>query len=91
MADGRWKISRGILAVVSAFAVFMVVSLLAFLAARYLLDGILLPTVIAIFCGFAAATVLNATDVLARRTGRQQAGGRDRADRDNQCEDGSAP
>ncbi len=76
---------------VSAFTIFMVVSLLAFLAARYLLNGILLPTVIAIFCGFAAATVLNATDVLARRTGRQQAGGRDRADCDKQCEDGSAP
>ena len=39
----------------SSLAAFVVVSLLAFLAAQYLFDGILLPTVTAVFCGFAAA------------------------------------
>ena len=32
-----------------------VVSLLAFLAAQYLFDGLPLPTVTVVFCGFAAA------------------------------------
>lgn len=91
MADGRWKIGRGILAVVSALAAFVVVSLLAFLAARYLLNGILLPTVIAIFCGFAAATVLNATDILARRTRRGPGGGENGSEDDARRDDDRAP
>jgi hypothetical protein len=46
-------------------------------------DGIFWPAVISVFCGLAAATVLNATDVMARRSGRNPtdseagAGGRD--------------
>ena len=55
---------------VLSLAAFVVVSLLAFLAARYLLDGILSPTVIAVFCDFAAATILNTTNIMARRTER---------------------
>jgi hypothetical protein len=54
------------LAVVSSLVVFVVVSLLAFLVALRFVEGVIWPAVIGVFCGFAAATVLNATDVMAR-------------------------
>ena len=38
-------------------------------------DGVAWPVVIGVFSGFAAATVLNATDVLARRSRRGRRGG----------------
>ncbi len=65
---------------VSSLVVFVVVSLLAFLAALRFVDGVIWPAVICVFCGFAAATVLNATDVMARWSRRDptdsRAGGR---------------
>jgi hypothetical protein len=44
------------------------------LSSRFV-DGVAWPAVIGVFCGFAAATVLNATDVMARRKGRDSTGG----------------
>lgn len=73
-AGGRWEIGRSTVAVMVSLVGFAVASLLAFLAARLLFDGILLPAAIGVFCGLAVATVLNATDVLARRTRREPGG-----------------
>jgi hypothetical protein len=61
--------------VVLSLVVFVVVSLLAFVVALRFVDGVAWPAVIGVFCGFAAATVLNATDVMAQRTGWDPAGG----------------
>ena len=55
--------------------VVFVISLFAFLLALRFVDGVAWPAVIGVFCGFAAATVLNATDVMARRKGRDSTGG----------------
>jgi hypothetical protein len=55
--------------------VVFVISLFAFLLALRFVDGVAWPAVIGVFCGFAAATVLNATDVMARRKGRDPTGG----------------
>jgi membrane protein implicated in regulation of membrane protease activity len=66
--------------VVLPLIVFVVVSLLASMVALLLFDGVAWPVVIGVFSGFAAATVLNATDVLARRSsrgGEGSVGGRD--------------
>jgi membrane protein implicated in regulation of membrane protease activity len=61
--------------VVLSLVVFVVVSLLAFVVALRFVDGVAWPAVIGVFCGFAAATVLNVTDVMARRKGRDSTGG----------------
>jgi hypothetical protein len=61
--------------VVLPLIVFVVVSLLASMVALLLFDGVAWPVVIGVFSGFAAATVLNATDVLARRSRRGRRGG----------------
>jgi membrane protein implicated in regulation of membrane protease activity len=74
------------LAVVLSLVVFVVVSLLAFFVALLFVDGVAWPVVIGIFCGLAAAVVLNATDVMARRSRRDSTG-----DRDNQRENGGVP
>jgi membrane protein implicated in regulation of membrane protease activity len=66
------------LAVVLSLAVF-VVPLLAFLVALLFVDGVAWPATIGVFCGLAAATALNATDITARRSRRDSIG-----DRDNQ-------
>ncbi len=63
------------MAVVSSLVVFVVISVLAFLVALRFVDGLAWPAVIGAFCGFAAATVLNATSVMARRSGRDPTGG----------------
>jgi membrane protein implicated in regulation of membrane protease activity len=63
------------LTVVLSLVVFVVVSLLAFVVALRFVDGVAWPAVIGVFCGFAAATVLNVTDVMARRKGRDSTGG----------------
>ena len=63
---------------VLSLVVFVVVSLLAFLVALLFVEGVIWPAVIGVFCGFAAATVLNATD--------SRAGGRD-----DQRENGRVP
>ncbi len=52
--------------------VAFVVSLLTFLVALLLFDGISWPVVFSVFCGWAAATVLNVTHVIARRSRRDQ-------------------
>jgi hypothetical protein len=59
--------------VVLSLVVF-VVSLFAFLLAFSFVDGVAWPAVIGVFCGL-VATVLNATDVMARRKGRDPTGG----------------
>jgi hypothetical protein len=80
------------LAVVLSLAVFVVVSLLAFLVALLFVDGVAWPAVIGVFCGFAAATVLNATDVMARWSRRDPTGGGDgTGGRDDQRENGRVP
>jgi membrane protein implicated in regulation of membrane protease activity len=61
--------------VVLSLVVFVVVSLLAFVVALRFVDGVAWPAVIGVFSGFAAATVLNVTDVMARRKGRDSTGG----------------
>ena len=63
---------------VLSLVVFVVVSLLAFVVALRFVDGVAWPAVIGVFCGFAAATVLNVTDVMARRKGRDSTGGETR-------------
>ncbi len=60
---------------VLSLVVFVVVSLFAFLLAFSFVDGVAWPAVIGVFSGFAAATVLNVTDVMARRKGRDSTGG----------------
>ncbi len=55
---------------------FVVVSLLPFLVALLLFDGVAWPFVIGGFCGFAAGTVLNVTDVLARGSRRDRTAAR---------------
>ena len=70
---------------VLSLAVF-VVSLLAFLVALLFVEGAAWPAVIGVFCGLAAATALNATDIMAQRSRRDSTG-----DRDNQRENGRAP
>jgi hypothetical protein len=67
--------------VVSSLVAFVAVSVAVFLLAHVLLGGIVWPTVIGIFFGFAAATVLNAAGIMARWSGRQRDHGRDEADR----------
>jgi hypothetical protein len=64
--------------VVLSLVVFVFVSLLAFVVTLRFVDGIAWPAVIGVFCGFAAATVLNVTDVMAQR---KQAGPHGRRDR----------
>jgi Na+-driven multidrug efflux pump len=89
---GGAEIGRSILAVVSSLIAFVVVSVLAFLLALPFVDGVVWPGVLGVFCGFAAATVLNATDVMARWSRRDptgdEAGSADRAD---QRENGRVP
>jgi hypothetical protein len=58
-----------------SLVVFVVVSLFAVLLAFRFVDGVAWPTVIGVFCGLAAATVLNATGIMARRKGRGPTGG----------------
>ena len=83
---------RSILAVVSSLAVFVVVSVLAFLVALLLVDGVAWPVVIGVFCGLAAAMVLNATDVMARWSRRSRTGGEgDTGGRDDQRENSRVP
>ncbi len=63
---------------VLSLVVFVVVSLLAFLVALRFVERGIWPAMIGmigVFCGFAAATVLNVTDVMARRKGRDSTGG----------------
>ena len=62
---------RSILDVVSS----LVVSVLAFLVALLLVDGVAWPVVSGVFCGLAAAMVLNATDVMAWWSRRSRTGG----------------
>jgi hypothetical protein len=93
-SDKTWRaggaeIGRSIFAVALSMIAFVVVSLLALLVALLLFDGVAWPVVIGVFCGFAAATVLNATDIIARwsrwdRTGGEGNTGR----RDDQRENG---
>jgi hypothetical protein len=73
---GGGEIGRSILAIVLSLVVFVVVSLLIFLIALLFVDGIVWPAVIAVFCGVAAATVLNATGIMARRSRRDPTSGR---------------
>jgi di/tricarboxylate transporter len=86
---GGAGIGRSIFAVVSSLVAFVVVTLLAFLVALLLFDGVVWPVVIGVFCGFAAATVLNATDILARWSRRDRTGGEvDTSRRDDQRDNG---
>jgi hypothetical protein len=84
LGRGGGEIGRSVLAVVSSLVVFVVVSLLAFLVALRFVEGVIWPAMIGmigVFCGFAAATVLNATDVMARWSRRDptdRAGPRER-------------
>ncbi len=50
---------------VSSLVVFVVAYLPAYLVVLLVFEGVILPAVISVFCGFAAATLLGATDVLA--------------------------
>jgi hypothetical protein len=78
--------------VVLSLIVFVVVSLLAFLVALLFVDGIVWSAVIGVFCSFAAATVLNATDVMPRRSRRDPTGGEDgTGGRDDPRENGRVP
>jgi hypothetical protein len=78
--------------VVLSLVAFVVVSLLAFLVAQLLFAGIFWPAVISVFCGLAAATVLNATDIMARRSGRNPTDSEAGTDgRDNQRGNGRVP
>jgi hypothetical protein len=80
------------LAVVSSLVAFVVVSGIAFLVALPFVDGVVWPGVLGVFCGFASATVLNATDVIARWSRRDPTGGEaGSADRANQRENGCVP
>jgi membrane protein implicated in regulation of membrane protease activity len=63
------------LAVASSLIAFVVVALLAFLVALLLFDGVAWPVVIGVFCGVAAAMVLNVTDILARWSRRDRTSG----------------
>jgi hypothetical protein len=79
------------LAVVLSLVVF-VVSLLAFLVAFRFVDGVLWPAIIGVFCGLAAATVLNVTDVMVRWSRRDPTGGEPgTGGRDDQRENGRVP
>jgi hypothetical protein len=78
--------------VVLSLVVFVVVSLLAFGVTLRFVDGVAWPAVIGVFCSFAAATVLNATEVMARRKGRDSTGGETgTGGRDDQRENGRVP
>ena len=78
--------------VLSLVVFVVVVSLLAFLVSLRFVDGVAWPAVIGVFCGFAAATVLNATDIMARRSRRDPTGGEaGTGGRDNQRENGRIP
>ena len=77
---------------VSSLLAFVVVSVLAFLVALLFVDGVVWPAVIGVFCGFAAATVVNATDIVVRWRRRDRTGGEAGArGRDDQWEDGRVP
>ena len=77
---------------VLSLVVFVVVSLLAFGVTLRFVDGVAWPAVIGVFSGFAAATVLNVTDVMARRKGRDSTGGETgTGGRDDQRENGRVP
>ena len=77
---------------VLSLIVFVVVSLLAFLVALRFVDGVAWPAVIGVFCGFAATTVLNATDIMARRSRRDPTDGEAGTSvRDNQRENSRVP
>ncbi len=77
---------------VLSLAVFVVVSLLAFLVALRFFDGVAWPVLIGVICGFAAATVLNATDVMARWSRRNPTGSAaGTGGRDDQRENGRVP
>jgi membrane protein implicated in regulation of membrane protease activity len=80
------------LAVVLSLVVFVVVSLLAFLVALRFVAGVAWPAVIGVLCGLSAATVLNATDVMARWSRRDPTGGETgTGGRDDQRENGRVP
>jgi hypothetical protein len=90
---GGGEIGRSVLAVVSSLVVFVVVSLLAFLVALRFVEGVIWPAMIGmigVFCGFAAATVLNATDIMARWSRRDSTDSR-AGGRDDQRENGRVP
>ena len=77
---------------VLSLVVFVAISFAAFLVAFVIVEGVLWPVVIGVFCGFTAATVLNTTDVVARRSTRNRSGGETGASgRYNRWEDGSEP
>jgi hypothetical protein len=89
---GGGEIGRSMLAIVLSLVVFVVVSLLIFLIALLLFAGIFWPAVISVFCGLAAATILNATDIMARRSGRNPTDSEAGTDgRDNQRGNGRVP
>jgi hypothetical protein len=70
--------------VVSSLVVFVVAYLPAYLVVLLVFAGVILPAVIGVFRGFAAATLLGATDVLALRAEREPTGDQDDPDRDGQ-------
>jgi hypothetical protein len=76
------EIGRRVLSVVSSLVFFVVAYLPAYLAVLLVFEGVIVPAVIGVFCGFAAATLLGATDVLAQRTEREPTGDQDDPDRD---------
>jgi hypothetical protein len=70
----------------------VVVSVLAFLVALLFVDGVVWPVVLGVFCGFAAATALNATGVMARWSRRDPTSGKvGTGGRDDQRENGRVP
>jgi hypothetical protein len=79
---GEAEIGRSVLSVVSSLVVFVVASLFAYLVVLLVFEGVILPAVIGLFCGCAAATVLGATDLLAQRTEWEPTGDQDDPDRD---------
>jgi hypothetical protein len=92
VASGRWSDRQKHIGGGSSLIAFVVVSLFAFLVALLLLDGVFWTAVIGVFCGFAAATVVNATEVVARRSGRDPTGGEpDAGGRDDPRENGRVP
>ena len=71
------------MAMVSSLVVFVVASLPDYLAVLLVFEGVILPAVIGVFCGFAAATLLGATDVPAQRTEREPTDEQDDPDHDD--------
>ena len=67
--------TRSLLVVAPSVTAFIVVSLLAYFVTLLAADRAILSVLIGAFCGFAAATVLNVTHVVAHRTRRSRENG----------------